>query len=495
MTPEPNVDTLLARADHLSRTGREPEAIDAYQRALQQRPELADGWYNLARLLSRARRYDDALVSYQHALDLCADQPEEVHLNRAVILAENLANPDGAEQELRAALMLNPRYVPAMLNLGNLFEHRGDERLATAQYEAALAIDPHNALALARLSTITPLTDIGDPLILRLKQAIARPGVVAAEHADLGFSLGAALDKVAAYDEAFAAYAAANAASRRIAHPRTVRYDRSAHEQSIERLIEAFPHAQDRTEPPTADTPQLIFICGMFRSGSTLVERVLASHSRVTAGGELDLLPALVKEHLPTLHGSGTRIEPTVIEHLRARYLTAAGALHPNATILTDKRPDNFLHIGLIKAMFPHAKIVHTRRHPIDNCLAVFFLHLSHSMPYALDLADTAHWYGQYRRLMVHWKTLYSDDIHDVDYDALVEAPQPSIERLLASAGLPWEDTCLHFHEVPSLVKTASAWQVRQPLYTRSSGRWKHYAPHLEALVAELRHQLGDQLV
>ncbi|MEQ1807764.1 MAG: sulfotransferase, partial [Burkholderiaceae bacterium] len=174
------------------------------------------------------------------------------------------------------------------------------------------------------------------------------------------------------------------------------------------------------------------------------------------------------------------------LQRLRAIYLEGIAARYPNRGLLTDKRPDNFLYIGLIKSMFPEARIVHTLRDPIDNCLSVYFLHLSHSMPYALDLLDTAHWYRQYKRLMAHWKLLYGDTIHDVDYDALVVEPRVAIQRLLDYCELPWQDTCLTFHKTKSVVMTPSAWQVREPLYTRSSGRWRRYARHLSGLRSAL---------
>lgn len=491
MPPDSHVDALLAQAAQLARAGQARAAIDAYQRALSWRPESPNSWYNLARLLRRVRRYDDALAAYQQALNHHADQPEEVHLNRAVILADHLARPVDAERELHTALKLNPRYLPALLNLGNICEHRGDASGAIGHYSRALFIDPYNALALSRLSSIQPLSGAADPLIQRLRQAIARPNAQASERADLSFSLGAALDKVSAYDDAFAAYQAANAASRDMSPG--LRYDRQAHEQMVDQLIKAFPRAVKREGKPPTTTPGLIFICGMFRSGSTLVEQILASHSQVTGGGELDLLPVLVQQHLPGLFGPAQPIDPAVTERMRERYLATVRGLHPNAITLTDKRPDNFLYIGLIKSMFPEAKIVHTRRHPIDNGLAVYFLHLSHAMPYALDLADIGHWFGQHNRLMRHWKQLYGSDIQEVDYDALVNDPDTQLRQLLAGVGLGWEDACLNFHRQPSVNKTASVWQVRQPLYTSSSGRWRHYERYLGPLIDELKKQLGDQ--
>jgi len=483
--------SLLDIASSLLRAGRVQEAIEAHEQLLASNPDLPDSWYNLAYLQQRARRYGAALAAYQQAIERGVSCPEEVHLNRAVILAEYLSRTDEAERELHVALMLNGRYVPALLNLGNIHEQRGDRERALDAYERVLAIEPANALALARLPNLQVTTSVKDPMIARLHQAIARPGVTAAECADLGFGLGKALDSAGEYDRAFAAYSAANHASRLSAGPNGARYDRLAHERYIDRLIAAFPEPVGPSATAAGSSAPL-FICGMFRSGSTLVEQVLASHPRVTAGGEIDLLPAMAREHLaPLLHGSSGPIEAARLSHLKTIYLDTLAARFSGAAFVTDKRPDNFLHIGLIKLLFPQAKIVHTRRHPVDNCLSVFFLHLSHSMPYAFNLLDIAHWYRQYERLMAHWKLLYGDAIHDVNYDGLVTDFQPSIRRLLDYCELPWDDACMAFHRTKTVVMTPSAWQVRQPLYTRSSGRWKHYERHLDGLRAALGHPLG----
>ena len=146
--------------------------------------------------------------------------------------------------------------------------------------------------------------------------------------------------------------------------------------------------------------------------------------------------------------------------------------------MVTDKRPDNFLHIGLIRAMFPGARIVHTVRQPLDVILSNWFLHLDPSMPQALDLEDMAHWLVQHDRLMAHWKALYPD-IVEVDYDRLVVEPRPVLEELLQRLGLDWEDAVLDFRAAETGVRTASVWQVREPLYRRSSGRWRNYRRHL----------------
>ena len=478
----PEWQSLLNEASALRAAGRIGEAIAAYQRLLAVNPDLPGSWYNLGWLQKQARQFEEALDSYRQALDRGVDEREEVHLNRAVILSDHLARPQDALGELEAALAVNPAYVPALLNLGNLHEDRGDKAAAREAYERALELQPDNALALARLAEVSDPNGPDDPLIGRVRTAAASPRRTPAEKADLGFALGRLLDQGGDHDSAFEAYAAANHASAASYGPQFRGYDPRAHEQLVDRLIAAFPEPAEPRASSAGRAP--VFICGLFRSGSTLVEQILAGHSRVTAGGELDLIPALVARIQP-YPDALVSADRAVFEQLRRAYLGAVPAAEPGA-IVTDKRPDNFLHIGLIKAMFPEAKIVHTRRDPLDNLLSLYFLHLDPAMAYALDLEHAAHWHREYRRLMAHWNALYGDDIHDVSYDELVRDPGPVVERLLAFCGLDWEDECLDFHSGMRVVKTASVWQVRQPLYTRSSGRWRNYERHLRPLIEAL---------
>lgn len=474
-------ERLLRAAAELRDAGRIAEAIAAYRQALALNPQAPNSWYNLARLQRQAGQPEAALQSYAEALRRGIGDAEEVHLNRGVIFADDLGSSDSAEAELKRALELRPDYLPAWLNLGNLHEDRGDRRRARSAYEQAVAIAPSEPMALARLAGVADLSGPGDPLVGRLRSAIGEARADPAARADLGFSLGAALDRVGAYDEAFAAYAAANESSRAILG---ARYDRSAQEALVDRLIAAFPSPEARRPDGPGRAP--IFICGMFRSGSTLAEQILARHESVTPGGELGLVPALAEALRPYPEAAGSAA-PEAVARARAAYLNALAKVHPGAGLVTDKRPDNFLHVGLIKRLFPEARIVHTIRDPLDNILSLYFLHLDPGMAYAQDLGDAAHWYGQYRRLMAHWRSLYPGDIHDLDYDALVADPRPRIEALLEFCGLPWLEACLSFHEAGNAVRTASAGQVREPLYRRSSGRWRNYERHLGGLVEALR--------
>ncbi|HEU4704149.1 MAG TPA: tetratricopeptide repeat protein, partial [Sphingomicrobium sp.] len=316
---------LLKEASALREAGRVGEAIAAYQRLLAVKPDLPGSWYNLGWLQKQARRFEDSLRSYGEALERGVRDPEEVHLNRAVILSDHLGRPEEALRELESALELNPAYVPALLNLGNLHEDRGDRQSAALAYRRALEADPGSALALARLAGVG---DPGDRLVERVDKAIAG-AASAAEQADLGFALGRLLDQAGDHDRAFAAYAEANRASAASHGPGFRGYDRRAHERFVDRLIANFAEPAKPRPASAGEAP--LFICGLFRSGSTLVEQILAGHSRVTAGGELDLVPALaarIRPYPDALASAG----PADFERLRGEYLAgmpaaAAGAL------------------------------------------------------------------------------------------------------------------------------------------------------------------------
>jgi tetratricopeptide (TPR) repeat protein len=472
---------MLAVAAALDRERRIPEAIAAYERLLEFWPGQPDCWYNLARLQRQTGQYSQALASYQEALERHVTRPEEVHLNRGVIFSDCLNQYDGAERELKKALAINPVYVPALINYANLHEDLGRRELAASMYERLLALEPDSPSALARYSQLKDFTDIDDPLIGRLRAALNYPGISPATQANVEFSLGRALDACGAYDAAFQIYRQANRHSRESAPPGTGYYDLALEEKYTDRLINVFAQSLPSAPQPQATQPRPIFICGMFRSGSTLLEQLLAGHPSITAGGELDFIPRAVNTVLAPFPDSFDSIPAEQLNRLAADYRAMLVERFPEAINVTDKRPDNFLYIGLIKALFPQAKIVHTVRDALDNCLSIYFLHLDPAMSYALDLMDIGHHYRQYVRLMSHWKRMFGADILDVSYDSLLRDPKPQLEQVLAFLGLDWDEGCASVGPGRA-VKTASVWQVREPLYTRSSGRSRHYAKQLEDL-------------
>jgi hypothetical protein len=349
-------------------------------------------------------------------------------------------------------------------------------------YGEVLKIDPHNGRALARQATIDVYHGHAATVPSRLRTVLTDARLPADAKAEIGFALGGALDASGDYAAAFSTFEQANRDAASAAHP-SLRYDRAAHERLIDMLI-ALPHQTRGTMPASCDAP--VFVCGMFRSGSTLIEQILSRHSDVTAGGELEIIPAMAAG-MRSYPGALAEITEDVVADLTAQYLAEARTLNPGTGVLIDKRPDNFLHIGLIKRMFPSARIVHTVRSPLDIMLSVYFLYFSDSIAYGHHLGDIAHYISQYQRLMAHWHVMYPGDIFDVSYDEVVYSPEPMIAALLKFCELEWEDSVLASPDTAGVVRTASVWQVRQPLHRRSSGRWRNYAAQLAAL----RDQLG----
>jgi tetratricopeptide (TPR) repeat protein len=477
---------MVREASALDRAGRVPDAIAAYERVLARWPELSQCWYSLAVLHRRTGDFAKALASYRQALDRGVKRPEEVHLNRGVIYSDYLRQPEAAERELHAALALNPVYVPALINFANLQEDFGRRETALTTYERILTLDPGCFVALARYANLKNVAAADDEIVGRLRRALAAPTTSVADAAALGFALGRALDQCGAYAEAFEAYATANRRSAEIARQNGFRYDRDTEARFVDRLIAAFPRpgcvAGSRSGRPVP-----VFVCGMFRSGSTLIEQLLARHAGVTAGGELEFVPHMAQHVLAPFPESMDSISPERLEELAAAYLAKLGELFRGTDVVTDKRPDNFLFIGLIKTLFPHAKIVHTTRDALDNCLSLFFLHLDHRMGYALDLMDAGHYYRQYLRLMAHWKRVYGADIIDIPYDEFVVEPGAVARRLFEFLELEWDDRYLELPPAPRAIRTASVWQVREPIYRTSSGRAGHYSRQLAALAEYLQ--------
>ena len=482
-------EALVADAQRLQRSNQVGEAVAAYQRVLTQWPQDANSWYNLGLLFRSTGQFDEALVCYQSAIDLGIANPEQVYLNRGVIYSDYLRRYAEAERELLAALAANPEFVPALLNLANIHEDRGARAAALELYDRALQLDPANPLALARLASMQSATDIDAALLERLREAMARPGAGAGERALLGFALGRARDATGAYDQAFEAYAQANEAVRADALRHGLRYDRLGQEQIIDRMIRLGRPAPGRTAPLMRAGPKPIFVCGMFRSGSTLAEQLLSQYPGVAAGGELATLPALVANELQPYPESLASLTTANLGRLAQQYQHAVAAMFPDSARITDKRIENFLHLGLIKALFPDARIVHTTRDPLDNCLAVYFLHLDPAISYATDLLDIGHYYRQYARLMAHWRAEFGDDIVELNYDRYVREPHAVAEPVFAALGLDWNPRYIDQRSAQP-VRTASVWQVRDPLYRHSSGRWHHYQTQL----APLREYLADLL-
>lgn len=491
---------LLQEAQLLHRQGQRGEALDIYRQVLAEQPAASEGWYELGYLLKTDGQFEEALAAYGQALSFGIRRPEKVHLNRAVIYSDHLRRDEDAERELEAALVVAADYVPALLNRGNLHEERGQRAEALACYDRVLAgadrhDHPHRDLcfvALARSAKLRPPTDVDDPVLRQLQDAAAAQ-TSPVVRADLLFALGQAYERLEEFDLAFDAFAKAN---RWLLRESGRTYDRAQSTRLTDELIRRCPSlgSTGPRAPDAAAGAAPLFICGMFRSGSTLAEQVLAAHPQVTAGGELNWLRRLATGRLAPFPESMATPDPARDATLAEEYRAHLAHLFPEGMAgryITDKRPDNVQLIGLIKRLFPTARIIHTCRHPLDTGMSVYMQHLDLRVAgYASDLGNIGHYYGEYRRMMAHWHSLYPGSIFDFDYDDFVRAPKPTLERLLGFLDLEWDDRCLEFHQLGNTVKTASYWQIRQPLSNRASGRWRHYRTHLTPLRQTL-HEAG----
>jgi len=438
--------------------------LQAYADYLAERPESATAAFNYAYNLARDAQFDAAIEMYRRSLGLGIDRPEEVHLNIANVCMDHLHDHDRARSHLREALELNPGYAAAFYNLGNLCEQEGARDEASRSFSRCLELDPGNESALARLADTQRFDRQDDPLLARLVAA-AR----GSDNSDVHFALGKALEQLRDYEGAWRHFSKGNALDERMTpgyEPKRV--------QAQFRDIEALCGREwlDRFEGTSDET---VFICGMFRSGSTLLEQMLASHPGFAAGGESEFFPRLVARHFPGYPQGLDAVSGDQLRDWRQRHGEQLRQRRGAASRVTDKRPDNVLYLGLIKAVLPAAKLVVTERDWRDIATSVFSVRLGPSQSWATNLENIRHYSGMQTKLVDHWQRVLGDDLVRVRYEDLVLRPRETLTELLEWLGESWDERCLQFHELQNEVKTASVWQVREPLHGKSIGRWRNY--------------------
>ncbi len=263
----------------------------------------------------------------------------------------------------------------------------------------------------------------------------------------------------------------------------------TADDKRIDRLIAAFTPERLQSLPRAQhDSKTPVFILGMPRSGTSLVEQILASHPQVHGAGELNNIMRL-ESGMPDLVGGGKRFPDGLnkltqehVDELASHYLEHLAELSPDALRVTDKMPNNFLHLGTIQLLFPDARIIHCMRDPLDTCLSCYFQNFFAQHPYTNDLGHLGAYYNGYERLMAHWKQTLDLPIFDIRYEDLVENQETKSREMIEFIGLEWDEACLKFHENKRIGRTASYDQVRQPIYKGSVARWRNYESHLEPL-------------
>lgn len=465
-----NLSAIDQVANHLLQR-RYPlkRALQAYNDYLAHEPGSANATFNYAYYLGKDAQFEAAIDMYKRALELGISDPEEAHLNIANIYMDHLQNSGEAKEHLQQALARNPDYAGAYHNLGNLAEQAGDRSEAARCFEQCLRIDPANEAALARLADAHKFEDGGDPLLTRLATAAQN-----SRNSDLQFALGKAYEQLAEYETAWQHFSKGNALDRQAFPP----YRQVQSEAVFHRIMSICDSEWIARYPGESHEP--VFICGMFRTGSTLLEQVLAAHPRFTARGESDFFPRLVARGFPAYPEGLDSIDPAKLRSWKDKHKEYSRKFAGESTRLTDKRPENFLYIGLIKSVLPSAKFIVTERDWRDVATSIYSMRLGFGQSYNTRLEDIRHYIDLQTELVDHWESILGSDLIRVRYEDLVSQPRDTITRVLHGLGEAWDERCLSFHKLKNTVQTASVWQVRESFHSKSIGRWKNYKQYFE---------------
>jgi tetratricopeptide (TPR) repeat protein len=482
---------LLLLAETLTRLGGLAQAETLLTHCLTASPGFADARHSLAVLLYTQRKFGQAAPHFAHLLALAPYHPSLRRL-LAICLAET-GDYDAALPQYEALLQAAPHHPATMLQDAHALKTMGRDADAAAAYRACIALAPHWAagayLSLADIKT-APFTGAD---IAAMQALLNAPAIPPADAAQLHYALGRAQETRGAYDDAFAHFAA-GARHRRAA----IAYDPDSITAFVESARSVFtPDFFDARKHAGCVSKQPIFIVGMPRAGSTLVEQILASHSQVEGSGELtaigDIAAALrAGRPLAALPGIIAGLSPDALTALGETYLTQTAQYRRlGRAHVIDKMPDNALHAGLIHLILPQARIIDIRRAPMAAGMAAFkqyFQPRQTGQDYSYDLTEIGRYTRDYIALIAHVAAILPGRIHTLPYESLVTDTEAEIRRLLAQCGLAFEPACLRFWETARPVQTPSAQQVRQPIFTTGLAQWRHYAPHL----APLRQALGD---
>ncbi len=470
----------------LHRDGRLGDALPWLQQAVELNPENATWWEYLGDLRMERDEHPEAAACYQRVLAL---EPNRASAHNALGWAlQEEGQLEQATQHYQTALRLDPTLASAEINLGAVAEELGNLDEAERCFRSALRIQPRFALGHARLSTLLR-RKLPDADLSALEARLADPRTVDEARSNLLFGLAQALDGRAEYPRAAECLREANALALAAAKRRFRHYEPAQHEQFVDRLIEAIgPEFIARINGSGSESRVPVFIFGLPRSGTTLIEQVLACHSRIHGAGELtlarrsfDSIPSILEQCESPLQGL-TLLTDSTIGGLAARHLERLMALgRERSERIIDKMPDNYLYLGLLAAMFPRATYIHCTRDLRDVATSCWMTNFR-SIRWANDPEHIASRFVQYRRLMDHWRRVLPITIHEVNYAETVQDLEGVAKRLVAACGLGWEPRCLEFHRSPRPVRTASVAQVRQPIYSHSLDRWRNYEVELDSL-------------
>jgi tetratricopeptide (TPR) repeat protein len=440
-----NIATELHQGIFLYQQGRLDEARVIYEAVLSKAPQCADAWHGLGMIAIVRKDHDRAFQLVSKALDLNPENPT-YHQHIAVIHGR-LGHFEQAVRHYREVIRLAPSCAEAYFNL-------------------------------SRIVSFEP----GDPFVEAIELCLKEAENSDADRCFLHFAAGKYYDDIDQTEQAFAHYRNANDA-------RKAKFDVGATRQKFQSLMTTLTTGWLSHVDRGSSSRLPVFIVGMPRSGTSLVEQILASHPSVVAGGELhdiwEIVQALSQRD-PTRRPFPqclAGIDSNVLKEYADEYLRRLTCLAPTARRVTNKNPTDFRYLGLIAAMFPRARILEVRRDPRDTCLSCYFQNFRNGQEYSFDLQGVGLYYRNYEQLMGHWWAVIPTQLLSVSYESLVTEPEPVIREILAFCGLDWHPACLEPQKASGAVATASRWQVRRPIYRTALSRWKRYETYLGPLL------------
>lgn len=463
--------------------GRYREAEDAFRRAIELKADCADAHLNLGVLLQLKGEFAASETALRRAVKQDPANPEAlVGLGMTLAMRGHMTE---AKSRLEKALRLKPSNASALCAHGWAASIEGRFEEAEKWYRAAIESDPQKSAAWAWLSGLRRMTPEDSDWLEGVRRTLAG-GVPPLEESRLRFAMGKYFDDLGKYSRAFEEYTRGNELFKRLVPP----YDRAARTAFVDDMIHVY--TKDRLAQPlqgSCDSARPVFVTGMMRSGTSLVEQIIASHPEAVGAGELDFWSDAARRHEQTLRKAPP--EAALARRLADSYLRELARHSAEAPRVVDKATFNSNHLGLIHTALPRARIVYVRRDPIDTCLSCYFQDFANAANFTMALSDLAHYYREHHRLVTHWRaSLPQGALLEVPYADLVADPEAWSRRIIDFIGLPWDPRCLEFHLTRRSVVTASSWQVRQRIYSSSVGRWRNYRKFIGPLL-ELQSLTG----
>jgi tetratricopeptide (TPR) repeat protein len=448
----------------LAQLARYGEAEAELRRAIAIRPGYPEALFNLAGVLQSTGRYNESEVPLRRALKL-----KPTYLSARISLGMNcvlLGRLTEARTCYEQALRVAPRNTAARVGMGQIDSLEGRFTEAEAAFRQALEVEPRTSYAWAALAWLRKMTP-ADAEWVKSAEEIAAGGLSAVDEGALRFAIGKYYDDVGDYARAFRSYQRANELNKLRAAP----YDREDRVRFVDDMARVYTRETlARPQPGASDSARPVFVVGMPRSGTSLVEQIIASHPDAFGAGELNFWQIAIRGHHQQV------LDEPLRRRLAQDYLKVLTGHSAGAQRVVDKAPINADNLGLIHSVFPNARILVLRRDPIDTCLSCYFQQFPPALNYTMDLGDLAHYYREYQRLVDHWRTvLPATTLLEVPYAELVADQEGWSRRILEFIGLPWDERCLEFYRTTRAVNTASVWQVRQKIYKTSIQRWRNY--------------------